>query len=164
MSAEDYVVATVAMNGGKLVGRTRLQKTIYLLEQLGMGGKFDYTYYNYGPYSREVSEATEFSVIVDRLDEQEKDGFHGVPYFVLQTDEAAPEGLGDLLKEDAEQYLGVMDKFSSIVLELAATIAYLKDIGFKDDEVADKVVELKPAKATPDKLRAANELLGELGL
>ncbi len=129
-----------------------------------MGGEFEFTYYNYGPYSQEVSEAREFSVIADRLDEQEEDGFHGVPYFVFQTDETAPEDLGKIPKENAEQYLGVMRKFSSIELELAATIAYLKDIGFEPDEVAEKVVELKPAKATPDKLHAANKLLGELGL
>jgi len=34
-----------------------LQKTIYLLDQLGLNSGFEYQYYHYGPYSRELDNA-----------------------------------------------------------------------------------------------------------
>jgi len=34
---------------GELVGKVRLQKTVYLLDQIGMGSGFTYEYHHYGP-------------------------------------------------------------------------------------------------------------------
>ena len=39
--------------GGRVVGRTRLQKIGYLLELAGLGEGFPYAYRYYGPYSEE---------------------------------------------------------------------------------------------------------------
>ena len=41
--------------GAEIIGAIRLQKIVYLLEQLGMGGEFWFSYHHYGPYlSRHV--------------------------------------------------------------------------------------------------------------
>lgn len=47
MEHEDIVAAVVVAAGGELTGRVRLQKTVYLLEQLGLssGFPFEYNYY-----------------------------------------------------------------------------------------------------------------------
>lgn len=52
---EKIVSSVVAAAGGKLVGRVRLQKIIYLLDQLGLNSPYSYQYYHYGPYSEELS-------------------------------------------------------------------------------------------------------------
>jgi len=46
MNYEDIVVGIVALNAGRLVGKTRLQKTAYLLEKCGMNAEFNFGYHN----------------------------------------------------------------------------------------------------------------------
>ena len=53
----DKVVAIVRDAGGTIVGRTRLQKTAYLLELAGLGEGFHFSYRHYGPYSEELASA-----------------------------------------------------------------------------------------------------------
>jgi len=55
---EDKVAAVVDAAGGTLVSRVRLQKTVYLLDQLGLGSGFEFEYHHYGPYSRDLDIAT----------------------------------------------------------------------------------------------------------
>jgi uncharacterized protein YwgA len=57
---EDKVAAVVDAAGGTLVSRVRLQKTVYLLDQLGFSSEFEYEYHHYGPYSRDLDNATAF--------------------------------------------------------------------------------------------------------
>ena len=45
------VTALVNLNGGRIVGKTRLQKTVYLLKECGIDLGFDFDYHHYGPYS-----------------------------------------------------------------------------------------------------------------
>lgn len=45
-----------AVPGGELVGKVRLQKTVYLLDQLGLNSGFSYEYHHYGRYSEELAE------------------------------------------------------------------------------------------------------------
>ena len=54
---DDLVVGTVALSGGELVGRIRMQKVVYLLDQLGMRSGATFEYHHYGPYSEAVSDA-----------------------------------------------------------------------------------------------------------
>ncbi|HQU09580.1 MAG TPA: hypothetical protein PLV25_06435, partial [Opitutales bacterium] len=58
MDREDIVVAVVAAAGGTLTSRVRLQKTIYLLDQLNLKSGFSFEYYHYGPFSRDLDNAT----------------------------------------------------------------------------------------------------------
>jgi uncharacterized protein YwgA len=162
MTIEDIVVGIVSLNGGELVGKTRLQKTVYLLENCGLEGEFDFTYHNYGPFSREVEEATEFAVISNRIEQNKKLGNHGIRYFEFISKEEAPNKLGNLDGEMIQESLKSMGGYSSIELELAATIAFLNNSGLDRDLVDGKVEELKPAKATDEKLQRAHNLLSDL--
>ena len=47
-----FVQWLVANAGGRLVGRTRIQKTTYIIQYLGFSKcEFDFAYRHYGPYS-----------------------------------------------------------------------------------------------------------------
>jgi hypothetical protein len=133
-----------------------------LLENCELGSGFEFTYYNFGPFSRDVEEATDFAVISDRIDQHKNVGNHGVQYFEFVSVEDVPEKLGNLDSETIKDYLERMGSYSSIELELAATIAFLNNGGLDKDLVDEKIVELKPAKATNDKLKRAHDLLTEL--
>ena len=54
---ESIVVAVLAAANGRLAGRVRLQKVVYLLDRLGLESGFAYDYYHYGPFSRELDNA-----------------------------------------------------------------------------------------------------------
>jgi uncharacterized protein YwgA len=56
MIAQEMLVKAVFQAAdGEIVGRIRIQKIFYLLEQLGMGGGIWFSYHHYGPYSEELS-------------------------------------------------------------------------------------------------------------
>jgi uncharacterized protein len=44
-----YVAELIALNGGEIIGKIRLQKIAYLLEAAGLGIGLDYDYHHYGP-------------------------------------------------------------------------------------------------------------------
>lgn len=164
MTSEDIVTGVVALNGGKLVGRTRLQKTLYLLERCGMAAGLNYGYHDYGPFSVEVAEAMDFAEVEKRVVSEKKLGPHSVPYYIFTTDEKKPGQLGRLRSKRVEDYLRIMKEYSAFDLEVAATMAYLKDTGVPESEVEAKVRELKPAKATDERVRRAQELLEKLNI
>lgn len=161
----DAVVGIVALNGGKLVGKTRLQKVAYLLDACGMNSGFDYDYHHFGPYSADVALAADVGELMGRLNSEEKPGFHSVPYVIYQTDEPAPETIGEMGSDEIREKLSTLDKYSALVLELAATVCFLEnEEGYSRGDAQKEVVVRKAAKASADRLIQANELLEKLEL
>lgn len=164
MNHEDLVVGLVALNGGQVVGKTRLQKTVFLLKQHGLGSNLEFFYHNYGPFSSELAEAVDCAVSSRRIQAHEQPGYHGVPYSVFETTESPPSRLGALDRDRIEQLLVKLERHSAIELELAATMLFLKNAGYPDSEVDSRVRDLKPSKATEDRLRKAHGLLEALAV
>lgn len=167
MNAKDIVVSMIALCGGELVGRTRLQKQAYLLHR--SGGKFNlhFVYHHYGPYSFDLADG----VIEARADQQikieEKLGRYGIPYaiFRLEGDHSEQKQIGDLSAARARQLLGIMkDEVSDVVLEIAATILFLGNEGGYEDQAVAETKLRKPLKATEQRITKAQSLLANLGL
>ncbi len=126
----DIVVNLVALNGRKLVGRTRLQKQAYLLKHCGVGFNLQFTYYHYGPYSFNLVEGLTDAVAEKRVKVTEKSGSYGVPYAIFRLPDQTPSETATsltLFSDRAEQLISKMKDVSDIVLELAATIVFLRD-------------------------------------
>src|SRR3954453_19323103 len=71
------------------VGRTRLQKTVKLLQRLGLPTDYLFTLFFYGPYSEGVFGAIRLLQQLGLVtEEQRSTGEGGAPYFVLR---ASPE-------------------------------------------------------------------------
>lgn len=166
MELYKLVTALVALNGGEIIGKTRLQKTVYLLDQCGLGSRCHYDYHYYGPFSSEIAEAADDAITLGLLNYHDNPGFHAVPYRVYETvdqqDETIPAVIGELPQSTIKSELAVMNNYSAIELELAATIRYLRCLG-SADAIAE-VKQLKPAKAAPERLERAEKLLQKLGL
>lgn len=164
MKRSDLVTALVALNGGKLVGKTRLQKVVYLLDQCGLNSGLDFDYHNFGPFSADLARATDVAKVKKKIREKQKLGYHDVLYSEFTTKEDAPGKVGDLKSSDVQRALEIMEGFSAIQLELAATLAYLKDSGVDEHYLDSTVKKLKPLKAEQPRLERAHELLRELGI
>jgi uncharacterized protein YwgA len=169
MTTLDELVAQVlAAAGGEIVGRIRLQKIFYLLEQVGMKGGLSFRYHHYGPYSRELDDALDRAQALRGVVEDIKHrGSDGMPYsvFKLVNDRQVPkpEALGRLGRTTVERLIGLMKGRSSTVLELAATIHWLSQV----EQVADwkgELVRRKGAKTERGRIDQALAVLKELDL
>lgn len=151
---------------GKIVGRIRLQKIVYLLEQLGLGGGFKFSYYHYGPYSEELAEAVERARFVDKaIDETTGYTGYGNPFSIYTACGPAeePNTVGALESVPARKLIALMKAEQSVVIELAATIHWLQN----NEKVADWKGELKrrkASKADEARIQRAERLLVSLGL
>ena len=79
---ERLVEAVLRAADGEIIGRIRLQKIFYLLEQIGLGAPFRISYHHYGPYSEELSVAVDRAHVLDETISEKKvqtqDGFYSV--------------------------------------------------------------------------------------
>lgn len=169
MEREHIVAAVVAAGGGALIGRVRLQKTVYLLDQLGLNSAFGFDYHHYGPYSAELdsamADAKAFDLVEEEYGFRQSDGAR-YSIFKLKTgaDEAVRgEALGRLGREQAEQLVQKFAETNVTVLELAATVHWL----WRFEGCADwrsEIAKRKNVKVQGGRLERALELLNELRL
>lgn len=166
MDAEDIVVDMIELNGGRLVGRTRLQKGGYLLHRCGANFGLPFIYYHYGPYSSDLASGCLDALADKRIKIRERPGRHGVRYaiFTLGKD-ARPSGrLGALSADEARPLLRKIERVSDTVLELAATIVYFVENGSSAKAAVEETKARKSIKASPERLREAFSLIRDLGL
>lgn len=161
MKPDDLAVGLVALYGGELKGRTRLQKITYLLDQAGADTGLRFFYHNYGPYSAELTQGWDTAWIFDRLEMESPRGGYG--HTTFQTSEPRPKHFGVMPAERAVELITQMRDESDVVLELAATIVFLRKAGYGDG-VIDEVKARKPHKATDARLDRASRLLKRLGI
>ena len=169
MNVEDIVVNLIALNGGKLVGRTRLQKEAYLLHRCGAKFElpFPFIYHHYGPYSLALADGLIDAYDGDRIDIEEQLGSYGVRYAIFTSktgNHDAPDRLGDLSADRVRSLLREMQEVSDIVLELAATIVFLREEGGYVHDAIEETKARKPLKATAERMKQALNLLRKLGL
>ncbi len=160
--------ALVALNGGTLIGRTRLQKTMFILEACGLGYGFDFLYHYYGPFSEALSIAENSAEVLKVVDVKEKETDFGTRYYVYKIPECDSKASVDPdEKKDADRtkILKILNEkeHDSIVVELAATVMFLQKNGYETDEKAWEETKLrKSAKATPERVEIAKQLLAKI--
>lgn len=145
-------VAAVIGAAGEIVGRTRLQKTLAILEIAELGYGFSYDYYKFGPYSEDLVESTDRALALGYVYEEEKRAAWGGRYSIFRTDKVVPTGLN---ARDA--LIKIAKEADAVALELAVTAAFLADRGAQDPW--SEVAERKPDKI--DSLDKAKRLYGE---
>lgn len=165
MNPETVVVNLVALNGGELVGSTRLQKQAYLAHCCGANlDELDFIYHHYGPYSFELADGCIEAKLGGLITTEELRGRYGVRYTIFRTHSRPSGGIGELPEAEASRVVGRTKQASSVALELAATAAFLQRQGIYGDHVADELKLRKSRKATPANLDEAHRLLDGLGL
>lgn len=158
----------------EVVGRKRLQKLVFLLQNEGLPMGQTFIFHYYGPYSPSL--AAEVEVLTQPplalLEEESTSTSSGtVEYrYRLQDDGAR------LLKEFAEngdfshEIAGTqrfVDRFAELAvvgprtLELAATIVYWMQKGYPEAEAAEKTARLKQARPESSPFKRAMSIARE---
>ena len=162
MTTPDAVKAILDCNGGRMVGRTRLQKSAYFLEAAGVGDGFDFSYHYYGPYSEDLAVAASDANALGLIHTSWESSQAGLSYAVYEA--SRPKTLGvDGKTARREEILRILAGYDAISLELAATAHYLAKNGYKADPW-EETRRRKSMKATGDRVAKAKRLLNELAI
>ena len=138
--------------GGKVVGRTRLQKIAYLLSASGLESGFSFSYRHYGPFSEDLATAARDADLLGLIKECEQQASWGGSYSIYQAD--ATQHLTDVATRRALATKAA--ESDAVELELAATAVYLAKEGHRDPWA--ETARRKPEKAGDGRLVKAKEL------
>lgn len=145
------VASIISDAGGRVVGRTKLQKIAYFLEAAGLGSGFDFEYRHYGPYSEDLTDAARLEKFFGDLEETEAPASWGGTYSIYTTSRPTPDS-----SSPRKQLISITANADSIALELAATAAFLAAEGHP--EPWEETARRKPEKASSSRLGAAKTL------
>jgi hypothetical protein len=140
--------------GGELVGRTRLQKVVFLTQLAGFGDEFDFEYRHYGPFSEDLATGIEIAAGLHVVDEEEKRADWGGWYSIYRTTEETPA----VASLDRSRFVAAAAQIGAIELELAATAAFLyakEGIVPPRGDPWEATCQLKPDKASHGRLALA---------
>jgi hypothetical protein len=147
--------------GRRVTGRTRLQKTVKLLQRLGLPTDYRFTIFFYGPYSEGILSDIRLLGQLGLVSEASLPVPEGAtPAFELTAREDA------VLAEMApfRPALRLMEKTDLVVLELAATYDAFRETGSGHDDAMKRLRHKKAGKCGPEREGRALELLAGLGL
>lgn len=113
-------VAAVVGSAGELVGRTRMQKTMALLEMTGLGYGYKFEYYKFGPYSEDLVASLERAVALQYVSESERRANWGGHYSIFSSTRHEPTG-----NAARDELIRIARDADAIALELAVTAAFL---------------------------------------
>ncbi|HEY3815038.1 MAG TPA: hypothetical protein VGL66_17610 [Caulobacteraceae bacterium] len=142
--------------GGRIVGRTRLQKVAYLLTVTGLEATFSFAYKHFGPFSEGLASAAREADLFSLLTETENQANWGGTYSTFTVSEALPDGV----PASRVQLASAGAEADAIELELAATAVYLAREGVA--AAWAETARRKPEKAAQGRLERAKELYRRL--
>jgi hypothetical protein len=129
---------------GKVHGRKKFQKMVYLLKVAGSRMPFNYEYHYYGPYSAELQ--AELSDLDQQGFLHETTDDETYVYEITDKGRKFKEVLdrnGMTVDVDRE-LVQSMAQQSSQFLEMVSTYAFLVDAGYEPGAAKNKAIELKP--------------------
>jgi uncharacterized protein len=150
----------------ELVGRTRLQKTVYLLQRVGLPTDYQFEMYHYGPYSEELKDDVRLASSVGALDESGRvSSGGGEPYYIFRAAENV-EVPRDLQRLQPLQPMlrTIIAQEDPTVLELAATYDAFREQGNDHEPALEALREMKGQKCEGGREDRALRLLRDLGL
>jgi uncharacterized protein YwgA len=151
------VAGVVQDAGGRIVGRTRLQKIAYLLTAAGLEDRFSFEYKHYGPYSEDLTQSSGVAKLLGLVSEVSHSTQWGGTY---STFSISP-GVATESDVPARTTLARLAADADAVeLELAATAVFLSIDGFPDPWA--ETARRKPEKVSDGRLDKAKKLLGKL--
>jgi uncharacterized protein YwgA len=156
-----WLTAVIAAHPNhEVFGRTRLQKTVWLLQRLGMPTDYAYSLHFYGPYSEDVKADIALVERIGLITETPKDAQDGTEYFLLTANPS--KELPDLGK--LKQPLALLAAEDSTVLELAATYDAFREMGLSPESALQSLRAKKGDKCSGGRETRALDIVRRLGL
>jgi len=144
-SFELLAAVIAAFPGRKVYGRTRLQKSIRLLQEIGYPTDYTFRMHHYGPYTDEI--ISDLQILehykLAKETHQEGEQLGSRNYYVIEATNLAPD-VPEL--EPYRDVLSLLIKEDSTVLELAATyVEYLRRCD-DSDQAVERLIAKKGSK------------------
>jgi uncharacterized protein YwgA len=140
-------------------GRTRLQRTVWLLQRIGFPTDYQFSLFFGGPYSGGVGYDLRFLKRRNMLTETQVGDQPDEPIFLIEApDEPIPPEISPF-----RWAITRLEQADEIVLELAASYDVFRELGYSH-EAALQGMRRKTDKWTPEGEKAALELLKALHL
>jgi uncharacterized protein YwgA len=157
-SDPEKVARIIIDAGGKIVGRTRLQKLAYFLEAAGVGEGFFFEYRHYGPFSESLAMAARNAYVLGLVEEEEKatdwGGFYSIYSAKCSSEIASTDN------QPRMNLIKLAVEADPVALELAATAAFLSKDGIEDPW--EETERRKSDKAKDGRLEKAKALYAQL--
>lgn len=145
----------LALNSRDIVyGRTRIQKMIYLANEIGLNVVPDYSFYQYGPYSKLITTELEELKEQGYVEETKEQTSNQQTIYRYKLTDKGKEALKALEKEFTHHELKVLkelfnnisnnSKYSLDDLEIMTSLVEIKKDVNDMDKVIDIVHKLKP--------------------
>jgi uncharacterized protein YwgA len=156
-----WLAAAIAAHPDRtVIGRTRLQKEILLLQHLGFPSDFLYMIHFYGPYSEGLNAEVRLLESLGLVREEPRQSQNGDPYYVLRASQDAV--MPEITR--FQPFIDRMQQAEIIVLELAATYDAFRSMGSDHHEALERLRRKKGSKCQGGNEEAALTLLTDLGL
>ena len=137
MEREKIVAALLKAAGGKLDSRTRVQRSAYLLDQLGLDSGFHYDYGHYGPSSRDLdnalADAKADGLVKEKFVRRRIDGVRYTIFELTPDGFGLPARSGQLNEAAIKRYMQMFAQTNVAVLELAASANWLAEQEGRED-------------------------------
>lgn len=151
------VAGLVRDAGGRIVGRTKLQKTAYLLAVAGFEEGFSFVYKHYGPYCEDLAIAARSADLLGLLKETEQQTTWGGTYSTYVVNEQPDQTTHPSRHRLAAEAVAA----DAVELELAATAVFLFHEGYYADAWSE-TARRKPEKAENGRIEKAKALYRKL--
>jgi uncharacterized protein YwgA len=145
----------------RVVGRTRLQKTIKLLQRVGLPTDYRFAIFFYGPYSEGIVSDVRLLECLGLVRESPMTHADSAgPAYVIEAAEVAE-------RNEVQTFLPRIERLQQsdlVVLELAATLDAYREMGSEASEALERMRHKKASKWSEDREQRALALLTDLGL
>jgi len=162
---ENYaeVLRLISFAGGKVDGRKKLQKMVYLAQQLGWRFTEDFKYHLYGPFSEQLANEIEEMKAFGFVTENRRVGRYSCS--LTQQGEALidkyPDSSGSAW---FKSFVADLNKHDARTLELMATVLFLVKCRYSENQILDAIKTLKPEqKYLNGEIRKVLSYLSEKG-
>lgn len=157
-----YLAGVIAAHqGGKVVGRARLQLTMRLLQRLGFPTEYRFALVQHEPHSEEVKSDVGLLEALGFAEEQRELDGNGDPRHVITAN--AQAGLEGEIREFLP-HIAAMERTELVPLELAATYDSCIAADLGREEALERLRRKKGEKCGDGNLEKCFQLLEELGL
>ncbi|MFY9947508.1 MAG: hypothetical protein WAK27_02365 [Candidatus Sulfotelmatobacter sp.] len=144
----------------EVIGRTRLQKTVWLLQRLGLPTDYVYSLHFYGPYSEELKADIDAAEQLCLISEDRRVSQQGSEYFILRAQSSASLPSVDGFRQPIE----ALANEDATVLELAATYDAFRKMGLDHGAAVESLRAKKGEKCDGGREERAFVILNKLGL
>lgn len=135
----ETLAAILKAADGKVVGKKKLQKLIYLCQEKGLYLGYDYTYHHYGVFSADLEAELRLGEAYGLIEQVQSDSDQLSTIISLNQTQSEIEPL----PRDWDLLVKAFNSAQPRVLEVLSTIVYLVKAGYSDESLNAELHSLK---------------------